>query len=72
MPLTITVDVTCDGCGATLMPPREVKQADIDRIRWDCMRQFITLVRMRRSTQFYCLVCSDKPAPKGAHTTADA
>ncbi len=67
MPLTITVDVTCDGCGATLVPPHEVKQDRIDFTRWKAESQFMTLKRIRRTTQFYCAACSDKPAPKHAH-----
>ena len=67
MPLTITVDVTCDGCGRELVAPREVKQNAIDRLRWDSTRRFTTLVRTRRPTQFYCVDCADRAAPKTAH-----
>lgn len=70
MPLTITVDVTCDGCGATLVPPQEVKQDRIDFTRWQAETRFMTLKRIRRATQFYCPACSDKPAPKHAHKDA--
>ncbi len=66
MPLTITVDVTCDGCGKTLLEPREAKQDKIDPIRWDCSRRFTTLTRVRRANQFYCQECADKPSPKAA------
>jgi hypothetical protein len=61
MPLTITVDVTCDGCGATIMQPREVKQAEIDGIRWDHKRRGVAVERTRRLTKFYCAECADKP-----------
>jgi len=61
MPLTITVDVTCDGCGATIMPPCSVKQAEIDGIRWDHQRKAVSVERPRRATKFYCAACADKP-----------
>ena len=67
MPLTITIDVTCDGCGKTLVAPKEVKQEAIDSARWDAQKRFLTLKRIRRATQFYCPECMDKPAPKHAH-----
>lgn len=61
MPIVITVHLKCDGCGNTIEPPREVKQAAIDPLRWDWKRKHTAVERLHRLTRFYCQACADKP-----------